>query len=377
MDFDTSVNTTDQQTKKRSVMLISIAVLIIAIVFLLIFYVSPQFKQSPGEVSAPGEIPATQAEVVLDLYETEGLFKVGRALENDGDHAGARLKYMEAMKAETDPVKKAHIHFRLARTTEKVDLFESIEYFKEIIADESYPDQQKSYAAMWLPLLINRHGDIKDVLLEDAAYAIFDDESLAVVYKNLYEFSLTFGSNGLAEFSVAKWHLREAEGLDLSSFEGGNHAAQARVLMAAGDDYIFNQSSDPVNSGLLPRIFRGAAGAYALLAKLGDEEAVARYDSDFEKAIEAGILSKLDGAIRFEYVLTAFDLEGEASFSKTQKHLDFLLANMHVFPGVQRYFEDEIDNFYGTKDDLRALANANATFKNYLITSAGWKGTDF
>lgn len=343
---------------------------------------APTPTPTPNEVVVETASQSTTTDATTRLYTSaeNSAFAKAKAAEDTANFDEALHLYEEALDSATTPAEEAHIYYRMARVAERTDVYEAISIFKEIIDNDEYPKIQKSYAAMWLPLIISRSSDlaVKNAVLSGEPYASLADDDMFTLYKNLYEYSLSFGSNGLGEFTVARWEAKQlAEGG--WSTDAENTAAKARIdeLFIAGEEYIAANISDPTNSPLLPRIYRERARANGVVARLADPKALSLFDQYFLEAIEANILSKLDGAVRFDYFLAGYLAEGEASFAKTQKHLDTLIANIHEYPGMAAYFKAERNNFYGSKDLFVEMANKNSVFKQHLIDAAGWTLEDF
>lgn len=330
----------------------------------------------------PDEVTANFSKAVDTLYqEATSNFNKGYQAEMRQDYPGAVDLYRIALTETNSPSESAHIKFRLARALEYVDTPAAIRTFKEIVADPTYPDTQKKYALMWLPMIILRTIDDNPLILEEALvgepYSSFRETEVNDTLNNFYEYTITFGSTGIAEFAIAQ-SLAEAvrDGKITDQIEQDNTKKRITELMAKGKDYTEGARTDSRNSALLPRIYRAQAKANAVAAQLGDPEALQSFDTLFLEAINQGLATKLDGAVRWDYFRYAYDTFGESSFEKTQSHLDVLLNNLNEYTGIRNYLVAEKNNGYGAKNDVVKYANANATLKAKLL-ELGWTAADF
>jgi len=357
------------------------SVLLLVIIIFIFFSKLGSQPDSTMEDSNTSILSTQKTNALSRLYATEdGSFAKALTAENNGDFVAAENLYGQAMKEDLSPPEEAHTLFKMARVAERNDVFSSIQIFKDIVSNEEYPDIQKSYAVMWLPLLISRSSDykVKEAVVSGDPYASFDAPDVSTLAKNFYEYSLTFGSNGLADFAVAQWNAKQLlDNKSLTEKEKADIKEYIERLITSGNDYIVRNIDDTNNAGLLPRIYRERARVYGSLARLGDKEASETYDAHFESAIRAGLLSKLDGAIRFDYFLLSYVIDGVKSFEKTQNHLNTLITRIDEYPGMTAYFKAERENFYGTKKLFVEIANVNPVFKEHLINSAEWIDNDF
>lgn len=365
-------------------------VLVIAITLVIIVGMVYFFVIVPQNAQVVDDGPAVElVSPRLALFETpaedrtpsQTKFQDGFAFESKKDYEGAANAFREALALTNDPEEAAHIEYRIARAEAKFDPFAAADGYKSVIANEAYPSLQKAYAAMWLTLLNTEYSDRE---LEQHIYSGEPYEGFYVAgdsvttSKNLYEFSLLYGSTGVADFHVARWYARQLltnGSLDLETvlaYEG-----LVDTLLEGGNNWVDSNRDDEINNKLMPVVLRARAKAYAELAKTGNEEAREAYPAYAEEAIDAGLANRQDGAARFDYFLAGYEIYGTESFADTQKHIDILFNNIADYPSMLVKFEVEQENRYGAKSRYVALANENEAFKGYLINIAGWTEADF
>lgn len=317
------------------------------------------------------------------LYSNDGNvnFKKAQLALNNGKLSDAAGLLESSLTEVADTESEAHIKYLLARTYEDLDTIKAIKLYKEVIADPNYPDNQKTFAVMRLPIILNKYGndDIKAEILTGQPYASFASDNLAEVYKNLYEYSVSFGTNGMGEFYLARFNANKLAKLKESS-PGADYTSESKVIenyLIAGKNFISENLNVSNNKDMIPMILREKARANGAFAVTGDPESIEKYDQYFEEAITAGLSQHIDGAVRFDYFLYGYLINGDSSFAKTQPHLDILVANINDYPGMKKMFAGEKNDFYGSKALFVKLANANQTFKDLLINVAGWENSDF
>ncbi|MEL6805756.1 MAG: hypothetical protein AAFO91_18445, partial [Bacteroidota bacterium] len=198
---------------------------------------------SQHTVNKPEPITTTETPGVNDLFTGDDTqFSAGYAFERDGNTEQALNAYEAALSAgNLNFAQEAHVRYRMARLERENDPLKAVEIFKEIIANPVYPDVQKRYAAMRLPLLISSTGDpeVKAAVLSGTPYASFADQDNFTTYKNLYEFSLEFGSSGIADFNVARWYAKqlvEDETLDATTV--AEYEELIESLFESGNDFV-------------------------------------------------------------------------------------------------------------------------------------------
>lgn len=366
---------------------IIIAIIIVGILALLGFVTwtalnSPILKsESASSVNNETTEPTFAATVEALHSNPDSNFARGYQAELRGDTIGAQTLYNTALSEGYPPTETAHIKYRLARVLEDTDPVAAIRTFKEIIDEPTFPDNQKRYAAMSIPILITRKYYTDTRVLEEALsgqpYESFEGDSLKKTLDNFYKHSLAFGSNGIADFSVAQ-SLAEAvrDGAITDSVEVEKTKNDIAKLMQDGHAFMEEVRGDARNASLLPRIYRAQARANAVIAQIGDETAISNFDNLFIEAINQGLATKLDGAIRWDYFFYAYYTFGPTSFEKTQPHLDVILSNLNTYTGMRELFITEKNDRHGTKAKMVELANVNSSLKQAL-QQLGWTETDF
>ena len=161
--------------------------LLLIVVLMAAILIAWFFMSQPNQQSTDPTNSATRA---LDsLYEgaSDDTFAEGLRLERSGDSEAAIAAYQETLGSVDNVIEEAHVRYRIARTIDDHDPVRAVELFKEIIANPDYPDVQKKYAAMWLPILISKTGteEVKAAVLSGEPYGSFADETMITVYKNL------------------------------------------------------------------------------------------------------------------------------------------------------------------------------------------------
>ncbi len=342
---------------------------------------SPTTNVGPNNNSTGNAEPTFEATVQSLYDDPNSNFNSGYQASLRGDNEEAVAFYKAALSEETDPVRAAHTKYRLARVTEKIDPVEAIRIFKEIADEPTYPDNQKKYAIMWIPVILMKVPEVFDQALAEALkgepYSTFAGETLNKTARNFYEYSLTFGSTGLAEFAIAEFLAKDIrDGVITEEAELGKTKNRIASLMGQGRAYLEDARTDPRNSALIPLIYRAQARTNAILAGQGEQVSIDMFDQLFLEAINQGLASKLDGAVRWDYFRYSYEVFGAESFEKTQSQLDFLLSNLNTYPSIKDYLATERGDILGTKQQIVKYANANPTLKNKLI-ELGWTTADF
>jgi len=360
----------------RLIKLIALGIIVVLALVLGFVYVFVSEK----EVTPEAETRTGINRLVLEQgYNPEfqraiGLSKLGRYDEaiSEFDKAGLNAQGGE---------EASYVQYMRARALENIDVFSAIEEYKNIIANPEYPSGQKAYAAIRLPLVLSRESDatVKAAILKGEPYNTFSSEDGLTMYKNFYEFARSFGVTGLGEFGIARWQAKQLVEGSESLTEVEQQALRNSIdqLLAEGNEYIERNRLYIVNADFIPVVLREKARAYGSFAQSGDENAIALYDNLFEEAIVANLIGYGDGAVRFDYVVYGFLVDGSASFDKTQRHLDALITGINKYPGMLRYFKAEKNNLYNVKALMVDIANANPTFRQFLITEAEWTEADF
>jgi len=339
-------------------------------------------SQTDNQSTQTPVVPATFSKAVDDLHNaSDSNFARGYQAELREDYRGAVTLYQAALAEEHSPAEEAHIKYRLGRALEMIDPVASIRTLKEVADNPIYPNIQKKYAVIFIPITIMRTHHTNTQVVEEALagepYSSFRGETINDTAFNFYEYSLTFGSTGVADFAVAQ-SLAEAvrDGVITDSTEVEETMETIATNMRSGRAFIEEIRNDTRNAGLIPRIYRSQARANAVLAQLGDQFAIESFDFLFLEAINQGLIHKLDGAIRWDYFLYGYDTFGPASFEKTQSHLNFLLNNLNTYTGIRDYLRSEKDNRYNSKQKVVELANRNQALRSKLL-ELGWTEADF
>lgn len=299
-------------------------------------------------------------------------------------HAQARPFFEEALASALSPEQGAHIEYKLALTYTYDDPVESIRRMKALVANPSYPDQEKAYALQHVYRTYRNFAidpALLPVIFEGDPYSGFYVENdIGLSFRKFHEYATSFGRVPISDASVAKWYASE---LAFKSAVRENETLAAEYQrnieerLGYVEKYIEKNQNVINNSDLIPQTLILSADISGFLAISGIEDQKNLYADKYEAAIAANKGAEFDSVPRQGFAFISLFLNDTEGWNRARPLFDELIDNIDEYEGMKRAYLTYRDTPASSQArSIIFVANRYQKFKDMLL-SIGWQQSDF
>ena len=368
------------------------AALLVVLIALVGWYARFRVTRAPvenGEATTTAQIFAMgQRQVSVDIHERllkeNASYAKAESLRDAGKYADAAKAYKEALSQTSVLVDRTEIQFWLAYCDSVIGNYkEAIGIYKDIeAASSTLSVVVRAYAVQDMGHLYYRFGDpaITQEIFKDGPYKqLYVDGSVGRSYRNLFNYSNHLYPLALASLFSADWyanHLLVATTTTEQDRAGYLSIIEAKLRVADQDLATMQGNSDFDNTYV--NALEKRASVLGKLERLG-EKSYGDADDAFKQLLAYEEQHTLvDGTTRLQYAYYLADAYGQERASDITNVLAPIVAQPEAHGVVIRsLLKRSKDNWLGARDNFKRLGSLDPAFKQLLITSYGWKSSDF
>lgn len=339
------------------------------------------------------------------LEQNNSYYRQAVASARSQDWLSAKRNYEQSLTLAESHEEEAQIKFRLATTEERLDPVAAIPLYKEIIANENYPDAHRAYAAERLASMYyinNRHllsreefEAIRNETFKDEPYrSMAEGADTALAYRRLFEYASSFHPLAISQSFIALWYadailaVRQGETEPPEGYDEQTYLDKITQAISNTETDISRTKNDRNSNNLiLHATYRLARSTVKLaLAGLADPEDVqlaylrVLNVHDGLKILYPEIVG-WDGFIRVDYLKYLLQVYPDGEKGDT---VAMLMQPLHLYwnqtysrhADFSDFIANEHEDRHGAKWALVTYANTDPDFKVLLI-DLGWEESDF
>ncbi len=341
----------------------------------------------------------SQEQTVNSVLEaTNSSFAQGNNLMRAGKESEALTAYQDALKSAEDKAQEAQIKFSIASALERSGLFSdysrSIEPFKEIARNASYPAIARAYAVQEIGLLRIAFNDqlLDAIIFAGSPYSeMLSGGDLALAYRHLFEYASQLYPLGISQAQIARWYAdqlvlstRAAKQSDVLSVEQTDaYTDKIRQLLASADADIERIKDTPSEKAYIPTILASEAIVIGKMQLSGDDsfgDLSSAYNAALTSYPAYGLAAYRDGWVRFNYASAFLQSRGSAGTKTVQEILaPFYSSDRYKNSAIEKFLtraRADTSVYAEDYDNIVSLAKLDAQFASYL-RSLGWTDSDF
>lgn len=316
----------------------------------------------------------------IAALEADSTYLEAARLQQTGDYADARAKYLEVLERASGPEQEGQVQYRIALAETFTDSASAVARLKGIVASAAYSDLLRAYAAQWLGLMLYRTSDssVLPLIFTGDPYAAFSREGdVQLALRRLFEYASSFYPLAVAELEQAAWYaqgLKDADVVERATLADQYLPLIEEKLESGQADIDRTLSINEYKTFVTEALYLKAV----VLARLS----AAGFDYEYEPAMQEALNSTLlnwtpgdDSAIRYAYAMNLFFAEAGRE-EDARELLRPIVEDVDAYPAFKRMLVGEKDDVLGRKEWLVALAVSYPDFRTLLV-SLGWPETAF
>lgn len=327
-----------------------------------------------------------------NLMNSNPAFSLGEKFFSDGNMNEALREYERALSFPQSKPEEAQIKNKIAAVKERLgDIAEAINISKEVVANESYGEIPRAYAAQFLGQLLfsvrpsAEKEYISKEIFKDSPYkelASTTDDSVS--YRNLFDYASSIYPLALSELRSAYWYadkiftLKQKSVLSTDDKEKIKEylvVVSQKIKLADADISRVKQTEN--EDMVLPVSFIRKALVNTRILQAGETyDGMIMPENVYEEAISylstKGETNN-EATVRYSYAIYLANRYGKDKGGQVKSLIgDFYNSERFATSSVMNVFRDEKANDDVTNKNIRLIASIDSGFKEFL-GEKGWK----